>query len=268
MRANKVKQQWREGQPSVGTWLSLGNPLAAEILAHVGFDWLTVDMEHNAIDLELTQALFQAIATTDTVPFVRVPWNDPQIIKRVLDIGAYGVVIPNVKDRQKAEQAAGASRYPPEGIRGVGTLRGRLYGGPDYTDRANEEIAVIAMIEDIGAVDRADEIMTAPGIDAVFIGPNDLAASMGVPLGLDNPHPDHRAAVARVLETGKRLGLPVGIHCGTVEAVNERIAEGFLWLALSTDAGLLSEAVNQAFQGLETAAAAEARRARREGVVE
>lgn len=268
MRANKVKQQWREGQPSVGTWLSLGNPLAAEILAHVGFDWLTVDMEHNAIDLELTQALFQAIATTDTVPFVRVPWNDPQIIKRVLDIGAYGVVIPNVKDRGEAEQAAQASRYPPEGIRGVGTLRGRLYGGPDYTDHANEEIAVIAMIEDINAVNRAEEIMTTPGIDAVFIGPNDLAASMGVPLGLDNPHPEHRAAVKRVLETGKRLGLPVGIHCGGVEAVNERIAEGFLWLALSTDAGLLSGAANQAFQRLETAPASEARRARREGVVE
>ncbi len=110
--------------------------------------------------------------------------------------------------------------------------------------------------------------MAVPGIDAVFIGPNDLAASMGVPLGLDNPHPDHRAAVARVLETGKRLGLPVGIHCGSVEAVNERIAEGFLWLALSSDAGLLSEAANHAFQSLETQPAAEARRARREGVVE
>ena len=110
MRANKVKQQWREGQPSVGTWLALGNPLTAEILAHVGFDWLTVDMEHNAIDLELTQALFQAIATTETVPFVRVPWNDPQIIKRVLDIGAYGVVIPNVKDRREIGRASWRGR--------------------------------------------------------------------------------------------------------------------------------------------------------------
>ena len=99
MRENKVKRQWREGQPSVGTWLCLGNPLAAEILAHVGFDWLTVDMEHNAIDVADTQALLQAIATTETMPFVRVPWNAPQIIKRVLDIGAYGVVIPNVLDR-------------------------------------------------------------------------------------------------------------------------------------------------------------------------
>lgn len=268
MRENKVKRQWREGQPSVGTWLSLGNPLAAEILAHVGFDWLTVDMEHNAIDLADAQALFQAIATTDTMPFVRVPWNDPQIIKRVLDIGAYGVVIPNVLDRREAEQAVAACRYPPEGIRGVGTLRGRLYGGPDYTDAANREIAVIPMIEHIDAVNRAEDIIGTPGVDAVFIGPNDLAASMGLPLGLDNPHPEHQKAVAHVLAVGKRLGVPVGIHCGSVEAVNQRIAEGFLWLALSTDAGFLAEAAHQAFQRLHTPAGEEARRAARRGVAE
>jgi 4-hydroxy-2-oxoheptanedioate aldolase len=268
MRENKVKRQWREGKPSVGTWLCLGNPLAAEILAHVGFDWLTVDMEHNAIDVADTQALLQAIATTDTMPFVRVPWNDPQIIKRVLDIGAYGVVIPNVLDRREAEQAVAACRYPPEGIRGVGTLRGRLYGGPDYTDAANREIAVIAMIEHIDAVNRADDIISTPGVDAVFIGPNDLAASMGLPLGLDNPHPEHQKAVAHVLATGKRLGVPVGIHCGNFEAVNQRIAEGFLWLALSTDAGLLAEAAHGAFQRLNTSAAAEALRASRRDVAE
>jgi 4-hydroxy-2-oxoheptanedioate aldolase len=268
MRRNLVKEQWRRGEPSVGTWLALGNPLAAELLAHVGFDWLTVDMEHNAIDLADTQAIFQAVATTDCVPFARVPWNDPQIIKRVLDIGAYGVVVPSVMSRQEAEQAVGACRYPPQGYRGVGTLRGRLYGGPDYTERANEEIAVVAMIEHIQAVERAEEIISVPGVDAVFIGPNDLAASMGLPLGLDNPHPEHRAAVARVLEAGKRLGVPVGIHCGSVDAVNERIGEGFLWLALSSDAGLLTGAANAAFQRLETPAAQRARGERREGVAE
>jgi 4-hydroxy-2-oxoheptanedioate aldolase len=113
------------------------------------------------------------------------------------------------------------------------------------------------MIEHIEAVKRAEEIMSTPGLDAIFIGPNDLAASMGVPLGLDNPHPDHRAAVARVLETGKRLGLPVGIHCGSVEALNERIDEGFLWLALSSDAGLLSGAAGRAYGQLKMPARGE-----------
>src|SRR3989304_2425133 len=254
MRKNKVKEQWRRGEPSVGSWLSLGNPLAAEIMAHAGFDWLTVDMEHNAIDLAEAQALFQAVATTETVPMARVPWNDPQIIKRVLDIGAYGVVILNVMDREEAERAVGASRYPPDGFRGVGTLRGYLCGGPDYAQHANEEIAVIGMIEHIDAVERAEEIMSTPGLDAIFIGPNDLAAARGVPLGLDTAPPDHRAAVARVLETGKRLGLPVGIHCGSVDALNARIAEGFLWLALSSDAGFLSGAASGAYRQVKVPA--------------
>lgn len=258
MRPNRVKQRWREGQPSVGTWLSLGNPLAAELLAHAGFDWLVVDLEHNAIDLADLQAIFQAIATTDTVPMVRVPGNDPFLIKRVLDVGAYGVVVPNVKSVAEAEQAVGAGRYPPQGFRGVGTLRGRLYGGPDYLERANEEIAVIVMIEHIDAVRRAEEILGVAGVDAVLIGPNDLAASMGLPLGLDNPHPEHRAAVAAVLAAGRKLGVPVGIHCGSVDALNERIAEGFLWLALSSDAGFLMEAALGAFRKLDWAPARQA----------
>ena len=242
MRQNKVKQMWREGRATVGSWLSLGNPLAAEIMAHQGFDWLTVDLEHNAIDLSHAQACFQAIATTDTVPMARVPWNDPQIIKRVLDIGAYGIVVPNIKSAEEARQAVGASRYPPVGFRGMGTLRGRLYGGADYTDHANEEIAVILMIEHIDAINCCGDILDVPGIDAIFIGPNDLAASMGLPLGLDNPHPDHVAAVATVLREGKQRGIPMGIHCGTPEAVVQRIEEGFLWIALSSDAGFLSSA--------------------------
>ncbi|MGI8553056.1 MAG: HpcH/HpaI aldolase family protein [Dehalococcoidia bacterium] len=240
MRPNTVKRMWQQNQATVGSWLALGNPLAAEIMAHMGFDWLVVDMEHNAIDISMTQQCFQAIGTTDTVPMVRVPWNDPQVIKRVLDIGAYGVVIPNIKNPEEAQQAVGACRYPPEGFRGMGTLRGRLYGGPDYTDHANEEIAVILMIEHIEAVENAEAIMDVPGIDAIFIGPNDLAASMGLPLGLDNTHPDHVAAVRTVREAAKRRGIPLGIHCGTAEAVVQRIEEGFLWLAVSSDSGFLS----------------------------
>ena len=250
MRRNLVKERWRRGEPSIGSWLALGSPLAAEVMAHAGFDWLTVDMEHNPIDLAQLQSLFHAIGTTPVMPFVRVPWNDPQVLKRVLDTGAYGVVVPNVKSRAEAEVAVRACRYPPQGFRGVGSLRGVLYGGDDYYQHANEEIAVIAMIEDAEAVERAEEIVATPGLDAVFIGPNDLAASLGVPLGLDNPHPEHRRAVARVLEAGKRAGLPVGIHCGSAEAVNQRIAEGFLWLALSSDAGLLRGAALGAVRAL------------------
>lgn len=240
MRSNVVKHKIREGTPSIGTWLATGSPLAAEMLAHQGFDWLNVDMEHNAIDISQTQGIFQAIATTTAIPFARVPWNDPQIIKRVLDIGAYGVVVPTIQTPEEAERAVGACRYPPEGYRGMGTIRGRLYGGDDYAERANEEICVVLMLETITAVENADAILAVPGIDAVFIGPNDLAASMGLPLGLDNAHPDHIAAVAAIREACERHGVPPGIHVATPEAVNQRIDEGFKWIALSSDAGFMS----------------------------
>ncbi len=243
MRKNMVKEKLRRGEPSIGTWVSTGNPLVAEILAHAGFDWLTVDMEHNAIDMENLVACFYAIATTDTVPFVRVPWNDPQILKRVLDVGAYGVVVPNIKTPEEAEMAVQGCRYAPEGFRGVGSIRGRLYGGSDYFEKANEEIAVILMIEDTQAVRRIAEICNVPGIDSLFIGPNDLASSMGLPRGLDNPHPDHKAAVKQVLETGKRFNVPVGIHCASAEEVNQRIEEGFQWMPIVSDAEFLSSAV-------------------------
>ncbi len=251
MRKNTVKQKIREGEASVGTWLATGSPLAAEMLAHQGFDWLTVDMEHNAIDLSQLQSLFHAIITTSTIPFVRVPWNDPQIIKRVLDIGAYGVVVPTVQSKEEAERAVGACRYPPDGYRGMGTIRGRLYGGDDYALHANEEICVILMLETIRAVERADEILSVPGIDAVFIGPNDLAASMGLPLGLDNQHPDHVAAVNSIREACERHGVPPGIHCASAAAVNQRIDEGFQWIALSSDAGFMSARAKAEIKALQ-----------------
>ncbi len=248
MRVNMVKQKLQRGEPSIGTWVSTGDPLVAEILAHAGFDWLTVDMEHNAIDMRDLMGCFQAIATTDTVPFVRVPWNDPQVLKRVLDVGAYGVVVPNIKNPEEAERAVQACRYPPEGFRGMGTLRGRLYGGPDYFEKANQEIAVILMIEDAEAIRRIEDICNVPGIDSLFIGPNDLASSLGVPLGLDNPHPDHKAAVRQVLETGKRFNLPVGIHCASPDEVNRRIEEGFQWISIVSDARFLAAGAQSALE--------------------
>ena len=248
MRKNRVKEKLQRGEASIGTWLSTGSPLVAEVMAHAGFDWLTVDMEHNAIDMENLVSCFYAIGTTDTVPFVRVPWNDPQILKRVLDVGAYGVVVPNVKSPEEAQLAVQACRYPPEGFRGVGSIRGRLYGGSDYYQQANEEIAVVLMIEDTEAVKQIDEICVVPGIDVLFVGPNDLAASLGVPLGLNNTHHDHKAAVRKVLETGKRFNVPVGIHCASADEVNRRIEEGFLWMPIVSDARLLMGAAQEALE--------------------
>jgi 4-hydroxy-2-oxoheptanedioate aldolase len=246
MRKNTVKEKLRAGKPSIGSWLAIGHPLAAEVMAHQGFDWLTVDMEHNPIGWDALLNMLTAISTTDVIPFVRTPWNDPQLIKRILDTGAYGVVVPNVKSPEEAKQAVAACRYPPAGIRGLGGTRHRLYGGDDYFEHANEEISCHIMIEDKEAVERAEEIMSVPGIDAVFIGPNDLACSMQVPLGLDNGHPDHVKAVNHVLNTGKKLGIPVGIHCATPGEIIRRSKEGWQWMALVSDNRFMSAAAAEA----------------------
>lgn len=246
MRKNIVKEKLKKGEPVIGMWVSMGNPLAAEILAHSGLDWLTIDMEHNPIDMDNMLNCFYAIGTTDTVPFVRVPSNDPVILKRILDAGAHGAVIPDIRTPEQAEQAVKACLYPPDGIRGVGNIRGQLYGGPDYFERVNEETCIVLMIEDVAAVRGISEICAVPGIDVLFIGPADLAGSLGVPGVANNQHPDHIAAVQRVLEAGKRFGIPVGIACGGPEEANRRLEEGFLWVTVGSDARLLIAAAKAA----------------------
>lgn len=252
MKKNRVKELWREGKATVGTWLVLGSPIAAEIIAQMGFDWVVVDTEHGAIDIGTTQSIIQATLTTNTVPIVRVPWNDPMLIKRALDAGAYGLVIPMVNSREEAVRAVKASRYPPVGIRSYGGPRVRLYGGMDYFEHANEEILVIVQIEHIEAVNRAEEIISVEGIDGFFIGPSDLAISMGLKPGMDNTDPRHIEAVSKVLAAGKKHHVPGGIHVGSPEAVNERIAQGFQFIALSSDEGFLRGAASAAFNKVIT----------------
>ena len=251
MRPNTVKQQWAEGKPSFGAWLGTCSPLAAESMAHQGWDWLVVDGEHSPVDLQTMIQMFQAISTTDTIPMARAQWNDPVIIKRILDGGAYGVVIPWVNNRAEAEQAVSACRYPPDGLRGFGAYRGFLYGGPDYGDEANNEIACIIQIETIEAVERIDEILSVPGIDATCIGPADLAKSMGIPVRPDNPHPDHVAACAEVLAASQRIDNRVapGIFTsGPVEA-KRRAEEGWLYIPSGSDGQFMAQA---SAQGLRT----------------
>ena len=246
MKKNRVKELWREGKAAVGTWLVLGSPITAEIIANMGFDWVVVDTEHGSIDIGTTQSIIQAALYTGAVPMVRVPWNDPMPIKRALDAGAYGLVIPMVNSREEAVRAVQATRYPPLGVRSFGGPRTRLYGGIDYFEHANEEIALIVQIEHIDAVNRADEILSVEGVDGFFIGPSDLAISLGLKPGLDQTDARHVDAVSKVLAVGKKHGVPGGIHVGSAEAVNERIAQGFQFIALSSDEGFVRGAASSA----------------------
>lgn len=256
MRPNRVKQLLRAGQSAIGTWLSLGSPLAAEWLGHQGFDWLNVEQEHGAIDATLTQYLLQAISATEAVPLVRVPWNDPAYIKRALDAGAYGLVIPMVNSREEAARAVRASKYPPLGDRSLGGARPRLYGGPDYVKHANDEVLLVVQIEHVRAVRAAREILSVEGVDAYFVGPNDLAMSMGLEPSLDPRHPEFEAALDEVLAIARELGVPAGIHVPSAEAANRRIAQGYQFISISSDGGFMAQAARAELERVERGATA------------
>lgn len=248
MRPNTAKKLLKEGRPAVGVWINWPSVAAAEALATIGWDWLVVDTEHGAIDLETLQNLFMAISTTATVPMCRVPSNDPTTIKRVLDAGSMGIVVPMVLTPEDAQNAVRAAKYPPHGIRSSGGGRWRYHHGPDYVERANDEIAVIVMIEHVDAVKRAEEILSVPGVDACFIGPNDLAWSMSTPYGRARGTPEHQELIQAVLKAAKKVGVPAGIHCGSPQEVTQRIDQGFQFLACQNDGAFLMECATSAFK--------------------
>ena len=256
MRPNTVLRQLRAGQPSIGTWLSLGSPLAAEQLTQAGFDWLNIEQEHAAVDATLTQYILQAISTGPSVPLVRVPWNGPDWIKRALDAGAYGVVVPMVNSRQEAELAVGACKYPPQGYRSIGGVRTRLYGGPDYVKHANDEIAVILQIEHIEAVKQARDILSVPGIDAYFVGPNDLCASMGLEPSLEPDFREFWEAPDSVKQIAHELGVAAGIHVATPERACRMIEDGYQFISIASDANFMALAASSAVKQIKERAPA------------
>lgn len=240
MRVNHVRQRLESGEPSIGTWLSLPSPEAAEYISRIGFDWLVVDAEHNPVDIRTLAQMFSAMSAAGIAPMVRVPWNSPENFKRVLDAGAWGVVVPMVNTREEAERAVEAARYHPAGNRSVGGGRHALSwdsSGAEYYANANDQVLVVLQIEHIQGVENADEILSVPGVDACFIGPNDLAASMGLGLGvpLESDNPELVAAIMKIRDTCKKHGVATGIHTSGADGVNFRIGQGFQFCAMASE---------------------------------
>lgn len=240
MFANHARRRLAAGEPSIGTWLSLPSPENAEYVSKLGFDWLTVDTEHNPVDIRTLAQMFAAMSGSGTAPMVRIPWNNGENFKRVLDAGAWGIVVPMVNSRAEAEQAVEFTRYAPLGNRSVGGGRHAMSFGTtasEYYSHANDEILLVLQIEHIDGVENADEIMSVPGVDAMFIGPNDLAASMGLGLGvpLESDHPRMIEAIQHAREACTRNGVAPGIHCSSAAAVNQRISEGFQYCAMASE---------------------------------
>ncbi len=257
MRENRLKRLWQEERPALGGWLLIPSSFSAEIFAHAGFDWVNIDMQHGLIDYSDAVPMLQAISTTDTVPLVRVPWNEPGIIMKALDAGAYGVIIPMINSRAQAEAAVAACRYAPRGIRSYGPSRAPLYAGRDYFAHADQEACCIVMLETKEAVEKADEILAVPGIDAAYIGPADLSVSLGLPPASDHDDPVFAGAVQRVLDACRRHGVVPGAHAGNVTTARKRLQQGFLMVEMCDDAGALARTTAADLHDLRTSAGIE-----------
>ncbi len=238
MRPNQVKRKLREGRPSVGTWLSLGSITAARFLARAGFDWLTIDIEHSLVDWETATHMFASIADAGCLSLARVPANRHDHIKRVLDNGAQGIVVPMVNSRAEAETAIEAALYPPRGTRSVG---GSVHAlnfdatAEDYYTHANDELLLVLQCEHIKAVEAADSIFSVPGIDAIFVGPNDLAASMRGKNGSPPTAEATHQAMDHILRTCQKHKVAAGLHCGSAAEAQQRMAEGWQFVAVGSE---------------------------------
>ena len=232
-----LKKKLKNNELTIGSWVTIGHPAIIDIMASAGFEWLVVDMEHTSIDLTMAHNLIATIQANGMKALVRVSQNEEVIIKRILDMGADGIVVPMVKSREDALEAIDYAKYPPVGKRGVGLFRAQKYGlgFDEYKKWVNEELVIIAQIEHYEAVDNIEEIITTDGIDGVIIGPYDLSGSMGFPGEYDRA--DVKDGIAKVLKVCKQNNIPSGFH--VIESdpfkLQERIDEGCTFLAYSLD---------------------------------
>lgn len=236
-----LKSRLSRSEITIGSWVTLGHPSIAEIMAAAGFDWLVLDMEHSVLELGEVQAIIQVLDAKQCPAIVRLTSNHPDQIKRVMDAGATGVMVPMIKSAADAKAAVDGVYYPPRGQRGVGLARAQGYGNSfqAYRQWLEENAVIVAMIEHVDAVRNIDDILAVPGIDAYIIGPYDLSGSMGRPGDLN--HPDVQTAIAQVLEAGRRAGKPGGIHViePDPQALQQRIQAGFNFLGYGLDIRIL-----------------------------
>jgi 4-hydroxy-2-oxoheptanedioate aldolase len=253
MRTNTVKQKLASGQATFGTWLSLGDVYATRVLARLGFDWLTLDLEHSPVDWSEAATIFAMVADAGCTPLARVPEGSHHYIKRVLDAGAWGIVVPMVETVEQARVAIAAAKYPPLGNRSVGGgMHAMSFAATagQYYQQANQEILVVLQTESPRGVENAEAIYAEPGCDAIFIGPNDLRFQMRHQDGSFPSPEEHEAMVQRVIEIGKRVGTPTGIHAMDAASALARVDQGMQFLAIGSDLRMMTQQAQETLQRL------------------
>ncbi|HMO46229.1 MAG TPA: aldolase/citrate lyase family protein [Rubrivivax sp.] len=250
MRDNRLRTLWQQDKFAVNGWLAVPDAFSAEVMAHQGWDALTIDMQHGVVDYASMLGMLQAISTTPAVPVVRVPWLEPGIIMKTLDAGAYGVICPMVNTREDAQKLVAYTHYAPRGTRSYGPVRALLYGGPDYPQQANDTIVAFAMIETAQALDNLDAILSVEGLDAIYIGPSDLSLALGCKPDFDNPEPKAAQAIEHILERAQAHGIIAGVHNGLPDAALARANKGFRFVTVSSDARLLAAGSQQILKAM------------------
>jgi len=239
-----LKSKLAKGKLTLGSWITLAHPAVAEIMSRAGFDWLAIDLEHSVITIREAEELIRVVELSGVSPLVRLSVNDPVQIKRVMDAGSHGVIVPMVNSVSDAEQAVQAVRYPPEGKRGVGLARAQGYGSSfdRYREWINRESVVIVQVEHIEAVDNLEAILSVEGVDGFIVGPYDLSGSLGVTGQFD--HPSMKKSMERIRIVGLSSGKAFGIHViePNVEELRQRLDEGYNFVAYSLDIRMLDRA--------------------------
>jgi 4-hydroxy-2-oxoheptanedioate aldolase len=253
MRENRLRTLWAEDKAAVNGWLAVPSSFSAEVMAHQGWDSLTIDLQHGVIDYAAMVTMLQAISTTATVPVVRVPWLEPGIIMKALDAGAYGLICPMINSREEAQRLVAYSHYAPQGMRSFGPIRATLYAGTDYAQHANRTVAVFAMIETAQALDRLDDILSVEGLDAIYIGPSDLSLSLGCRPVFDDVDPLAQQAIEHIVERARAHGVQAGIHNGRPDVARARIELGFRFVTVGSDARLLTQGSQELLKAMRAA---------------
>lgn len=252
MRANKIKEIWGQSKCATLGWLSIAHGFTAEVMARQGFDALCIDLQHGTVEMDHLLPMLQSVSQTDTVPLVRVPWNDPATIMRALDLGTYGIIVPLVNTAEEAARAVAACRYSPVGMRSVGPIRGLQYGGADYVAKANDEIIVMAMIETKEGLANLEAICATPGLDAVYIGPADLSVALDLEPQADNTNPLHLKTCDKIRDVAHRHGIKAVMHCASADFAAGAVKRGFDMIMLTSDLACMIYGVKQQLQAFKS----------------
>jgi 4-hydroxy-2-oxoheptanedioate aldolase len=242
---NRLKQIWAEGRPTINGWLSIGNPFTAEIMAAQGYDSVTVDLQHGALDYSMLLPMLQAVRASGVVAMARVPWLEPGIIMKALDAGAYGIICPMVNTGEQAAEFVSYMRYPPLGQRSFGPTRANFSAGANYAAEANGEILAFAMVETAEAMKNLDAIAATPGLDGIYVGPADLTFSLHqgrLTPAFDREEPEMIEALQSIVAACRKSAKIAALHCGTPDYAARAIGWGFEMTTVAGDSRLLAAA--------------------------